>query len=252
METLRTSAGERLELLVAGTGEPTTVFAHGLGGSIATTRPFASGVKGTKVFPHARGHGESGRGPMTYEGLAADLGEIADAYGVTRALGISMGAGTITRLLADTPGRFERVVLVMPAVLDGGRAPETLAFWERVWSSDDPSELLAEEIPAELRSTPAAVEFVRSHAAAFTAKRGRRLLMELAGRSPLSDASVLAKVEAPVLVIGCEGDPRHPASVARRTASLLPSASLHLYPEPGIMWRYRSDLRERISAFLNG
>lgn len=251
MSVFRTSAGERLELLVTGTGEPTTVFAHGLGGSIATTRPFASGVRGTKVFPHARGHGASSRGPMTYEGLAEDLLEIADAHGATRALGVSMGAGALTRLLADAPDRFERVVLVLPAVLDGGRAPETLAYWERVWTAEDPSGVLAEEIPAELRETAPAREFVREQAAAFTNRRGRRLLMELAGRSPLADASVLAKVTAPVLVIGCEGDPRHPASVARRAAELLPSASAHVYPEPGIMWRYRGDLRARVSSFLN-
>lgn len=247
----RTSGGDRLELLATGTGAPVTVFAHGLAGSIATTRPFASGVNGTKVFPHARGHGGSSRGPMTYAGLAADLAEIADAYAATRALGVSMGAGTLLRLAAD--GRpFERLVLVVPAVVDGPRDAETAAYWRRIWAAD-PGELarmLAAEIPAEARE--AAGAWIDEQVRAFTGRRSRRLFMELAADRPVEHEAELAKIDAPVLVIGSEGDPRHPADVARRIAELLPRAELHVYGEPGLLWRYRADLRARISGFLNG
>jgi pimeloyl-ACP methyl ester carboxylesterase len=70
--------------------------------------------------------------------------------------------------------------------------------------------------------------------------------------NPLDDAGPLKAVEVPVLLIGAEGDPRHPAEVTRRLAGLLPNATAHVYPEPGLLWRYRSDLRSRISGFLNG
>ncbi|MEV0647619.1 alpha/beta hydrolase [Phytomonospora sp. NPDC050363] len=251
MTVRRTSSGAALEELTTGSGEPVTVFAHGLAGSIATTRPFASGVAGTKVFFHARGHGGSSRGPMTYEGLAADLREIADAHGATRALGVSMGAGTLLRAAADDPRRFERLVLVLPAVVAGPRGPEAVAYWRRVFSAepDELAALLSEEIPPEARDS--AREFVGEQVAALTGRRGERMFGEIAADNPLDDAEPLKAVEVPVLLIGAEGDARHPAEVTRRLAALLPNATAHVYPEPGLLWRYRGDLRARISGFLN-
>jgi hypothetical protein len=48
-----TAAGTRVEYLVTGGGEPVTVFAHGLAGSIPETRPFGSGVGGV-LWGHRR------------------------------------------------------------------------------------------------------------------------------------------------------------------------------------------------------
>ncbi|MBB6036304.1 alpha/beta fold hydrolase [Phytomonospora endophytica] len=251
MTVRRTSHGAALEEFVTGSGEPVTLFAHGLAGSITTTRPFASGVTGTKVFFHARGHGGSSRGPMTYEGLAADLREVADAHDATRALGVSMGAGTLLRVVAETPGRFERLVLVLPAVVAGPRGPEAAAYWERVFAAE-PAELaalLAEEVPPEARE--AARPYVGEQVAALTGRRGRRMFGEIAADSPLADAASLKAVDVPVLLIGTEGDPRHPAEVTRRLAEALPNATAHVFGEPGLLWRYRTELRERISGFLN-
>ena len=39
-----------LEYLCTGDGDPSTVFAHGLGGTIETTRPFGSGVPGGSEY----------------------------------------------------------------------------------------------------------------------------------------------------------------------------------------------------------
>ncbi|MGH3716985.1 MAG: alpha/beta fold hydrolase, partial [Micromonosporaceae bacterium] len=94
--------GVRLEYLVTGSGDPVTVFAHGLAGGIPDTRPLGSGVPGTKVFLHMRGHG--GSSPLTpdwqYADLAGDVAAVADATGATQALGVSLGAGALCRLLA--------------------------------------------------------------------------------------------------------------------------------------------------------
>ncbi len=117
-------AGTTLEYLTAGTGQPVTVFAHGFAGGIADTRPYGSSVTGTKVFFQFRGHGRSGApaGPWSYADLAGDLRGVADRFGARRALGVSLGAGALTRLLARTPDRFDRVVFVLPAVLDEPRS----------------------------------------------------------------------------------------------------------------------------------
>ncbi|MEN3309940.1 MAG: 3-oxoadipate enol-lactonase, partial [Micromonosporaceae bacterium] len=115
-DLLATPHGADLEYLRTGHGEPVTVFAHGLGNGIADTRPLGSGVPGTRVFFQFRGHGRS-RAPgvrWTYADLAADLAAVAGATGATRALGVSLGAAALCRLVAGAPGRFERLVFVLP------------------------------------------------------------------------------------------------------------------------------------------
>ena len=101
------------DVLVSGGGAPVTVFAPGLGASIAETRPFGSGVAGTRVFLTFHGR--------TYADLADELRRSADAAGARRAVGVSLGAGAIMRLIATAPDRFERLVLVLPASLDSPR-----------------------------------------------------------------------------------------------------------------------------------
>src|SRR6185369_7615621 len=115
--------GATLEYLVTGEGQPTTAFAHGIAGGIADTRPLGSGVSGRKVFFQFRGHGRSDAPAdgFSYADLAADLRAVSDEFGATRALGVSLGAGALCRLLAQTPDRFERVVFYLPAVLDEER-----------------------------------------------------------------------------------------------------------------------------------
>ena len=117
-----------LEFITTGSGLPATVFAHGVDGSIETTRPFGSGVKGSRTFLHFRGYGASTEGerPLTYAALEQDLSAVADHVGATQALGVSMGAGALCSLLAHTPLRFERLVFALPAVLDRPRTDRAL------------------------------------------------------------------------------------------------------------------------------
>jgi pimeloyl-ACP methyl ester carboxylesterase len=115
-----------LELTITGSGLPFTVFAHGATGSIQTTRPFGSGVKGSRTFFHFRGYGASAPAatPLSYEALEADLRAVADHVGATQALGVSMGAGALCSLLARTPLRFKRLVFTLPAALDTPRTDD--------------------------------------------------------------------------------------------------------------------------------
>ncbi|GAB3404241.1 alpha/beta fold hydrolase [Flindersiella endophytica] len=94
------------EVLTTGSGEPVTVFAPGRGQSIAQTRPFGSGVRGTRVFFQ---YGDSSP-PVA-------LRSVADQAGATRAFGASLGVAAIAGVLADEPGRFERLVFAIPAGL---------------------------------------------------------------------------------------------------------------------------------------
>lgn len=251
--------GATLEYFVAGEGEPATAFAHGLAGGIADTRPLGSGVAGRKVFFQFRGHGRSDAptGPITYVDLAADLRGVCDEFGATRALGVSLGAGALCRLLAQTPDRFDRVVFFLPAVLDEPRPAAAMArataLLEAVEADDAPTaaSLLSGEIPAGLRDRPAAWRYVRERLDALLKDGLAAGLADLPTQSALPDRSVLAAVTAPALVIGCRGDTAHPPAVAEALAASLPHATLHIYDQPAVLWTNRTDLRSRVSGFLN-
>jgi pimeloyl-ACP methyl ester carboxylesterase len=248
-----------LEFVTTGSGLPATVFAHGLAGSIATTRPFGSGVRGSRTFMHFRGHEASTamQTPWTYEALADELEAVADHVGATQALGVSMGAGALCRLLARTPLRFERLVFVMPAVLDRPRADDALnrlvAMGRLVDQGDlaGLTALLLDAEPAQVRERPAVQLWCSRQAAAMVGTPVSRALRTLPTAVPLADRRVLAAVTAPVLVIAQEEDPLHPVGVAEQLAASLPGAHLEVMAPGGIMWRHRALMRDLIGGFLS-
>lgn len=258
-ELVPTPHGVALECLSTGQGEPVTVFAHGLASGIADTRPLGSGVEGRKVFFQFRGHGrsDSPAGPWSYRDLARDLRAVADLSGATRAVGVSLGAGALLRLLAEHPTRFDRMVFFLPAVLDTARTEASRgrldALLAAVESGDASAvaDAVAQDVPASLRETPAVWSYLRGRIDQLMRDGLAPALATLTEQAAVSDRGVLAAVTAPALVIGCEGDEVHPASVAEELASALPHATLHVYDRPGVLWTQRADLRERISQFLN-
>jgi 3-oxoadipate enol-lactonase len=258
-ELLGTPHGVRLERLVTGVGEPVTVFAHGLANGIAVTRPLASGVAGRKIFFQFRGHGrsEAPPGPWSYQDLARDLRAIADLGGATRALGVSLGAGALCRLLLESPERFDRVVFFLPAVLDEPRTPaarERLADLLEAVDSGDVSavaEQVSLELPPAVRNTPAGWAYVRQRLDQLMRDGLAPALAALPDQVPVRDRSALGAVTARALVIGCAGDELHPVAVAEQLAAALPEATLHVYDRPNVLWTERADLRGRIADFLN-
>ena len=258
-EVVRLPTGVRLEQLITGTGDPVTVFAHGLAGDIAGTRPLGSAVAGRRVFFHFRGHGRSDvpPGPWSFADLAADLRAVADSTGATRALGVSMGAAVLCRLLAETPGRFDRVVLYLPAPLDGTRSAASVERLERLLASVESGEaaMIAEaveaEMPSAVRNTPAGWSFLRQRVEQLQ-RDGLAPEIESVWSGPaLADESRLRAFPGRALVIGCQGDEAHPADWAERLAGLLPGAELELFDRPAVLWNNRRELRDRISGFLN-
>jgi 3-oxoadipate enol-lactonase len=257
-ELLETPEAIRLEQLVTGAGNPVTVFAHGLAGDIAGTRPLGSGVRGRRVFFQFRGHGRSSfpYGPWTFGDLAADLRFVADHNAATRAVGVSMGAGALCRLLADTPERFERVVLYLPAPLDGVRPKVAVQRLERLLAAVDSGEaaLVAEaiepELPPSVRNTPTGWSYLR-HRVEQLLRDGLAPELETLWSEPaLADVDALRAYKGKALVIGCQGDEIHPAAWAERLAGVL-GAELQVYDRPAVLWTRRTELRERISEFLN-
>ena len=251
---LLTSPVGELEYLIAGSGTPVTVLAHGLGGSIAQTRPLAGGVPGTRAFLHFPGHGASVHPaqPPTIAELASALDAVAGEVAATRAVGVSLGATALLHLLAGRPDRFERVVFFLPAAVDRVRSAASRAILSEMAAAIDAGtveDVVRKEIPVAVRDTRAAREYVRDRAAALAglAPTVRAAAAEVA----VTDRAALARVRVPALVIGAVGDPLHEAAVARELAATLPRARLHVFDEPGPLWTRRAELRALIGGFLS-
>jgi pimeloyl-ACP methyl ester carboxylesterase len=234
--------GVPLHVETFGKGEPVTVFAGGLGATISETRRLGSGVAGTKVFFDFRGHGRSGEpadGDWSYGALARDLRAVADGSGATRAVGVSMGAAALLRVLAETPDRFARCVFFLPAILDRPREDVSA------------SALVDADVPAALRDRPDVSAYAEARNARLTDRGVAGLVDALTTTAPVADRAVLAAVRAECLVIGQEGDATHPASVARDLAAALPDAGLHVFDAPGGLWTHGEKVRLLVPFFLD-
>ena len=230
-----------VQVEIVGSGLPVSVFAHGLGGSSSETRPLAARIPGTRVLLTFREHGSSDRidGGWTYDHLADDLAHVADAVDATRAVGLSLGAGALLRLLTRTPGRFERIAFVMPAALDATRDDLATARLHRLGQAirdgNQPGvvELLMDDVPEQVRS--------RGGVRVLVDRRARDLL----GRTPpyprnsdapLADLTQLRGVSAPALVVAQREDPLHPSAVAHLLADSLPHATVLELEPGGVFW----------------
>lgn len=257
---LLTTGTGAVEYLVTRHGEPTTIYAHGLLGSIEETRPFASGVAGTAVFLQFRGHGRTLAydGRWDYAALADELSAVADEVRATHALGVSLGAGALLRLLSRAPGRFRRVALVLPPPLPGHRDPDAVAAWTAMTDLvlqkdvDGLAAALLDAQPAPVRTLPQARTYYARVARHLIDRPGDVVsaLRAFPSADPVDDLVALQRVEAPVLVIGQHDDPLHPLESATALAGVLPNGKLHVLERPGALWLGRVELRDVLSGFL--
>jgi pimeloyl-ACP methyl ester carboxylesterase len=244
-----------VDVNVVGSGLPVTVFAHGLGGSSIETRPLAVRTPGTRVLLTFRCHGESDpiEGGWTYDDLADDLLEVADAFGATRAAGLSLGAGALLRVLSRLPDRFERLAFVLPAALDETRDDLATARLRRLGDAlvagDEAHvvRMLLEEVPAAVRD--------RGGVRILVDRRARLMLGSTppyprGTDAPLTDLQGLAAVAAPALVISQADDPLHPSEVATRLACLLPNAELLLLEPGGVFWTETRRVQDALATHL--
>lgn len=212
-----------------GSGSPVTLVAHGLGATAGEARIPASGLPGTRVVVTLPSHGDAPDAPpgyWDYGRIAADLGTVP----ADQAVGVSLGAGALVRLLSTDPRRFTRVALLLPAVLDQPRPPFTL------------------QQLSDLTTGPPA--YVAERRAALT--RLEAAAEQLPDQVAVPDAALLADVRIPVLVIGAVGDPLHPEDVAKATAAAFPEGELWLVDSPAPMVTHRGELRHRLVSFFGG
>ena len=242
---------------VLGAGSPVTVFAHGLGGSSSETRPLASRLPGTRVLLSFRGHGDSGPlpGGWDYDVLAEDLRAVADETGATRAVGLSLGAGALLRLLTATPDRFVRLAFVLPAALDVARADGATVRLDRLGDAidagdvDDVTRILLDEVPQAVRDARGVPTLVRRRAQQLASRPAPRPLRD---DRPLRDLAALLTVTVPCLVIGQEADPLHRLDVATELSTALPDSRLVTLPPGGVFWTAGRQATDALAEHLTG
>ena len=248
-----------LHVEVDGSGEPVTVLAHGLTNSCTELAAFTPLVSGTKVRFCFRGHGHSSV-PETGYGFAdfaRDLDAVGNAYGARNAVGTSLGAGAICHLLGEDPARFDRIVLLLPAALDqvvGGEGfVRTAAVLESMPLDRAIDTILSEPgRAAKYRAAPWLRELDLLLWQDMNAAGVARSLRGIVGDVAIRDRELLRRVDAPVLIIGREGDEIHPAAVARILADLLPGAELILLPGEEELMQAIPTLVGRVGSFLTG
>ncbi|MGO2862415.1 MAG: alpha/beta fold hydrolase [Brevibacterium sp.] len=161
-----------------GSGEPHTLFSHGFAGAIRDTRPFGTGITGTRHFLHLPGHGgRPSPGPgWTYPQIAEALAEALRTTSATRALGVSMSAGGLLNLISSghpVTRQLEKVALVLPAsftgftaeVLDRNRSYlETLRGLVAAADIDGITDLMLSREPAEVADLLPARAWTRAKA----------------------------------------------------------------------------------------
>jgi pimeloyl-ACP methyl ester carboxylesterase len=186
--------------------------------------------------------------------LADDVLAEADRLGAAQALGVSLGAGALLRLLTQHPARFRRVVLVLPAALHEAqpsavRRAGALAGALRARDRAAVLELVRAELPEE---GPWAEAYVAARTDLLLGSGLGPLLAALETDVPVPDPELLARVSADVLVLGAEGDDVHPAAVAREVAAAIPGARLVLFARPRPLVHERARVREAVMAHLAG
>jgi pimeloyl-ACP methyl ester carboxylesterase len=253
--------GTRLHVEVEGDGEPVTVFAHGLTNSCMELAAFTPMAPGTKVRFCFRGHAHSGTpepGHYRFFDFADDFDAVATAYGATRAVGTSLGQGAITHLLGRDPGRFERIVFVLPAALDvkmtdHARFDRVADLLETLPVDEAVEAIVADsKRRAEYDDKPWLRELDLFLWQDLNAVGVARSIREITRDVAIGDRELLRAVTAPALILCQEGDEIHPLELGVVLASLLPNAELVVMGSEEELLARLPELVAKVAAFLVG
>lgn len=254
----------RLWVDMVGEGDPVTIVAHGITSSSEEIAAFVWQTPGTRILFDFRGHGRSESPPEEagYDTAAMrkDLEFVADRYGATQALGVSMGSSATLHLLADDPDRFSRLLFFIPSRIDKNtevskeRYPALAHMLETMPLEDVADAIVnAPESQPLINARPAWRELMRARVLRMNSTGVPRALRAFAvGAPPCPDAMVLKRVSAPALILAHEDDPIHPSEVARQLADLLPNAEVRVWPAPLAMLDDFAGFSKTIADFLGG
>jgi pimeloyl-ACP methyl ester carboxylesterase len=243
-----------------GEGDPVTVFAHGLTNNRTELAAFTPLLQGTKIRFDFRGHGHSSSPPtgFGFEDFARDVDEVARAFGATVAVGTSLGAGALANIVCRVPDRFERMVWLLPAGLDG---PFPFASRYRALAGDlegmTPGEAVEKvfgnpALVAEAIETPWDLRFDTLSRHHDDPEGLARAIRGVVDDWPIPDRELLRAVEIPTLIVCLDGDEIHPAEVGRILAGIMPNAELVEFASQADLFAHVASLVARVSSFVAG
>jgi hypothetical protein len=250
-----------------GTGDPHTLFGHGFAGAIRDTRPFGTGIAGTRHFLHLPGHGgRPSPGPgWNYPQIAEVLAEALRTTLPTRALGVSMSAGGLLHLLSiahPVTAQLEKIALVLPASFTGFPAEVTAAnrsYLERLRGLvadediDGIVDLMLTREPAEVADMLPARAWTKAKAENLVhtdMSDGLGLALEIAVDDTAEASENLRAFPGEVLVLTHEDDPAHPVPIAEAIHAAVPNSRLEVLPPGSILWRGRHEVRRILGEFF--
>ena len=222
---------------------------------------FTPMAPGTKVRFCFRGHAHSGTpepGHYRFADFADDLDAVASAHGATRAVGTSLGQGAITHLLGRDPARFERIVFVMPAALDGrltdhARFDHVADLLETLPVDEAVQKIVADSTRvAEYDEKPWLRELDMFLWQDLDAVGVARAIREITRDTAIADRELLRAVKAPTLILCQEGDEIHPVELGYVLEDLMPNAELLVLGSEDELLARLPELVARVADFLVG
>lgn len=245
------------------------VFMHGLGADREQSLSALSGLSGIRLIcPDMPGHGDSlpapspdGQVSFGFRHFADVAIALLDHLEIESALlgGISMGSGISLNVALRRPERVKGLVLVRPAWLDQSR-PDNLHVIDALgqWIVDEglveaEARLAEHSVYSDVLSkNPKCAASISSVLTRPQALESASVLSALVQDAPFERMQDLAHIGVPALVIGCVGDPLHPASVAETLTDYFPQGQYQQIPprylEPQ---EHHKVLTLTIHAFLN-
>ncbi len=247
-----------LHVEIDGEGDPVTVVAHGLTNNCRELAALTPMIPGTKVRFDFRGHGRSSAPETGYRfaDFARDLDAVASEFGATRAVGTSLGAGAIANLVSREPGRFDRMLWLLPAGLDlpfgfKERYQELAAQLDGTTPEEALDAIVSdpERVAAYLQA-PWKLEIDKVMWDHSYPEGVARSIREVIEDWPVSDRELLRAVTAPTMLLCIEGDEIHPAELGRILHDLLPRSELLLFEDEMALFQAIPELVQRVGAFL--
>lgn len=247
----------------SGTDLPVLLL-HGLGGRCGQLWPWFCDGPRTVIAPDQRGHGDWTFGltpqELTFEQLAHDQLRLLDRLDQPAVMvaGVSMGAGVAVAMARIAPNRIASLLLIRPAWLDRPFPPnlDILVRVGELLDRSDEADLMreltsTEEYRAVAAASPAAAASVRSQLDQPLARALSARLSQLPGSAPISDLSDLRSIDVPTTVVGADGDPMHPSTIARTWADAIPRAGYESVPSRDVRpQEYDAALRALCARFV--
>ncbi|MBZ0278090.1 MAG: alpha/beta hydrolase [Anaerolineae bacterium] len=253
-----------LQLVVETFGEgPTLIFAHGLTGNRHVSRaqmaPLADRYR--IIIYDQRGHCDSTpvTDPSLYtpERMAEDMATILDAFGVEKAIvgGESMGAATTLTFALRHPERVEKLLLTAPAFGDtlNTQAEGVGMMGQAMVEYGKEAYLAASAVRQrdELGWPQPVIDAVASMHGSHDPASFAAACMTVMHWILMPNLDPLKTVSCPTCIIGWEGDPLHPFSLAQSYAATIPNAHLETLPSLADLFMRPAVIGEIYGRYLN-